>query len=240
MAKIAELDKQEAEYRANEALYREKTMLIARYEYQKKAIPVLPAKPAAVTIVDYTWQIKELQVERNNALAWEQHKKDIEERDKYQLEVDTYEFLCNALNPKGSVICGIIEYYLTVFQSIANATANDLRPGFEMKFLAEGGVSYRIRTATGKEWQTFETLSSGEQLLTLFIIIDMLNQLTNAKLMFLDDLDKLDAQAFKDLMVLIQNPAIQARYDHIVFASVNHQDVIDEIKKYPVDWIYPV
>lgn len=239
-AKIAELEKQEAEYRANEASYREKTMLIARYEDQKKAVPVLPPKPAAATIVDYTWQIKELQIERNNALAWEQHKKDVDEQNVYQLEVDTYEFLCNALNPKGSVVCGIIEYYLTVFQSIANATANDLRPGFEMKFLAEGGVSYRVRTATGKEWQTFETLSSGEQLLTLFIIIDMLNQLTNAKLMFLDDLDKLDEQAFKDLMVLIQNPAIQARYDHIVFASVNHQDVIDEIKKYPVDWIYPV
>jgi hypothetical protein len=84
-AKIAELEKREAEYRANETMYREKTMLIARYEDQKKSVPMLPPKPAAVTIVDYTWQIKELQIERNNALAWEQHKKDIAEQEMYQL-----------------------------------------------------------------------------------------------------------------------------------------------------------
>ena len=239
-AKLTDLDAQEKEYRANESFYKEKTLLINRYEEQKKAIPTLPPKPAATTIVDYSWDIKELQAERNNALAWEEHKKNLEEQEAFQVEVDTYEFLCAALNPKGSVVCRIIEYYLGVFQSIANTTAFELRPGFEIKFVADAGVTYLVRTDTGREWQTFETLSSGEQLLTLFIIIDMLNQLTDAKLMFLDDLDKLDKDAFKELLTLINKPSVQSRYDHIVISAVNHDGIINELKKYSVDWIYPV
>lgn len=239
-AKIAELEEEEKMYVTNEVAYKEKLFLINRYEDEKKRIPTLPPKPATATIVDYSWAIKELTAERNNALAWKQHLEDISEQEIFQTEVDTYEFLCNALNPKGTVVCNIIEYYLSVFQTIANATAFNLRPGFEIKFIADAGVSYLVRTDTGREWQTFESLSSGEQLLTLFILVDMLNQLTDAKLMFLDDLDKLDRDAFSDLLGLITKPSVLDRYDHIILSAVNHENIVAELKKHPVDWVYPI
>lgn len=238
--KLAKLEKEEKEYRDNEMAYKEKIMLINRYEEQKKAIPTLPQKPAATTIVDYTWAIKELQIERNNAIAWETHQKDVKEQEFFQSEVDTYELLCSALNPKGAVICNIINYYLSTFQSVANKTANDLRPGFELKFIADSGVSYLVRTNPTAKWQTFETLSSGEQLLTLFIIVDMLNKLTDARLLFLDDLDKLDKEAFNELLTLIHTPTVQSEYDHIILSAVNHDSIVATCSKYPVDWIYPI
>ena len=237
---MLELDKRESEYRANELAYKEKVNLVARYDDQEKALPELPAKPAEITLTDYSFQIKELQAERNNALAWEQHLKDIKEQDYFQVEVDTYEFLCDALNPKGSVMCSIVDYYLSIFAAICNKTADVLRPGFEFKFISEDGVTYLVKTGPSRDWQRFDSLSSGEQLMTLFILVDMLNKLTNSRLMILDDLDKLDKTAFNDLVDIIQSPTVQDEYDHIILCAVNHQDIVDKLKTCSADWIYPV
>jgi hypothetical protein len=238
--RLIELVNEEKGYRENEKRYQEKTILIKRFNEQAKNMPVIPEKPLSVAMIDYTESVKNLNEEKRQALAWEEYQKNLKKQEEIQQSVDIYEFLCSALNPKGTVVCNIINHYLGVFQSIANTTAFELRPGFEVKFVADAGVTYLVRTDTGREWQKFETLSSGEQMITLFVILDMLNQLTDAKLMFIDDLDKLDKEAFRELMLLIDNPSIQSRYDHILLGAVNHDSIIQELKQHSVDWIYPV
>lgn len=238
--KLAELDRKENEYRANEAAYREKTILAGRYEEQKKNIPILPPKPEDVTIYDYTDDINKLRAERDNALAYIQNEKDKAELAKKANWVTIYDFLCDTFNAKGEVMNAITSHYLSFFDTVCNTTALELRPGFEFKFVSDNGISYLVRPNTGKEFATFANLSSGEQLLALFILTDMLSKLTGSKMMILDDLDKLDRNAFDELLTLVQSPSVQSEYDHIILGAVNHDDIVANIAKYGIDQVYKV
>jgi hypothetical protein len=132
----------------------------------------------------------------------------------------------------------ITEHYLAIFDATCNATALDLRPGFEFKFISDNGISYQIRPDTGKPFTSFDALSSGEQLLALFILTDMLSKLTGSKMMILDDLDKLDKTAFDELLEMIQSPAIQSEYHHILISAVNHDDILTTIAKHGIKNVY--
>ena len=48
----------------------------------------------------------------------------------------------------------------------------------------------------------------------------------------LDDLDKLDASAFAELMELVQSSEIQDSYDHIIICAVDHEDTKSTLAKY--------
>ena len=237
-AKLAELDEKEKAYRANEMSYNEKVILTKRYEEQKRSIPTLPPKPEDATVVDYAATIAMLKKERDDAIAYQQFEKDKVERDKKANLVTIYEYLCATFNAKGDVMQQITDHYMSLFEATCNTTALDLRPGFEFKFVSDNGISYLIRPSTGKAFTTFSALSSGEKALALFILTDMLSKLTDSKMMILDDLDKLDKEAFDELLALTQSPMVQSEYHHIILAAVNHDDILSTIAKYGIKNVY--
>lgn len=236
--KLAKLDETESEYRANETAYKEKVLLYNQYKQQKENLPTIPEKPEETTVVDYSAEILRLRKERDATLALIQHKKDVEESKKLNTKIYYYNELCDMLNAKGEVMSKINSYYMSVFDVMCNTTAIELRPGFEFKFYADNGISYLIRTDSEKDFQTFDSLSSGEQLFALLILMDMFSQLTGSKMLILDDLDKLDIVAFNDLLNLVTSTNVQQRYDHIILGAVNHNDILESVSKYGIKQIY--
>lgn len=235
---MKKLDEQENIYRANEISYREKMTLIEQFEKQKKAMPELPTKPEVTTIVDYSTIIINLKKERDNAIAYQQFVKDKDERGKKEDLLTNLEFLCNILNAKGEVMNKITAHYLAIFDATCNATASELRSGMEFKFISDNGISYLIKPSSVKEFTKFSSLSSGEQLLALFILTDMLSKLTGSNMMILDDLDKLDSMSFNELLTLIEHPAIQSAYDHIILSAVNHPDIVATLSEHKIKNVY--
>ena len=236
--KLLELDAAETKYRANESAYKEKVLLIQQYKHQKENLPTVPEKPEETTIIDYSTEIIRLRKERDAIIALNQHKKDIEESKKIATKIYYYNELCDALNAKGEVMSKINSYYMSIFDSICNTTATNLKPGLEFKFFADNGIVYHIKTDSGKQFQSFESLSSGEQLFALLVLMDMFSQLTGSRMLILDDLDKLDKTAFKDLLELVTSENIKNGYDHIILGAVDHDDIAKTINDYGIKKIY--
>lgn len=235
---LKEIEKKETTYKENEIAYREKVLMINQYKKQKESIPVLPQKPDNLKIYDFSPVIEKLRKERDNCIAYGNYLKDKKELDKVAVEINALDYLCEELKPKGRVMTLIISKYLGIFESMCNETAGHLREGFEFKFIANDGITYLIKPAKNKEFGSFSSLSSGEQLLSLFILTDMLNKLTGSRLMILDDLDKLDIGAFKELTEIISNPEVQKEYDHILICAVNHDDILAITKSCDADMVY--
>lgn len=50
--------------------------------------------------------------------------------------------------------------------------------------------------------------------------------------MIMDDLDKLDADAFSALLELVTNPVVEDEYDHIILSCVDHEDSMKLLAKH--------
>jgi predicted outer membrane protein len=236
--KLIDLEKEETTYRNNETAYNQKVILFNRYEAEKNTIPALPPKPEDVELVDYSTTIDALKKERDEFVIYQGYLKDIENQNKKLTQVEILETLCETLNPKGQVIDSVISSYLSIFTSTCNATAEKLRPNFEFKFIVDSGISYLIKPSVNKEFVPLDSLSSGEQLLALLILMDMFNTLTNSRIMLLDDLDKLDNNAFVELLNLIDTNTIKSKYDHIILCAVNHEDIVTAVEDKGIFNIY--
>lgn len=212
--------------------YEKKILLNTQYENLKKHAPTIPTKPAELVLVDYDEEKDKLQAERDNYLAWAQNEKELNTIEIFSEKLKTFDFLCKAFDTKGEVIRNIIENYLEVFEKVCNARATALRPGFEMKFIAEDGVFYLARTKSTEEFRDYNSLSSGEKTLVMFLILDMLNTLTGLRLLMLDNLDNLDPKSFNELIELIHSADVQKDYDHIFICTVDHDNIVETLSKY--------
>lgn len=66
-------------------------------------------------------------------------------------------------------------------------------------------------------------VSTGEQTLAIFLILDMLNQLSGFGILMLDNLDALDANALDELMGVLTSKEVLDRYDHIFISMLAHE-----------------
>ena len=230
---IENLNLKKEEYNNALKLYEKKVQLNATYEKQKKLLPPVPAKPSEeLVVIDFAEEKEKLQKERDEIIAYNEYLKDVSVLEKLTKRLETYEALCKILQPKGEVMSSLMSLYMSVFETAVNDRAAKLKPGFEMKFIPIDGVSYLVKPNAASDYQNFDSLSSGEKTLAMFLILDMLNTLSGLKILMLDDLDKLDKNSFSELFELIQSPEIQDSYDHIIVCTVDHDDTLETLDKY--------
>ena len=236
---LAELQKSEDEYRASQLKYQKKITLMSKLEELKKSLPVIPEKPIVADAKDLKPEIARVQKERDTYTRYLQQQAELKELENIQLRYDLLNSLYQAVRPKGPVMDAITEHYLTVFETVINARATALKTGFEIRFVAEDGVSFLVQTNPGTEFRPYESLSNGEKSLVLFLLLDMLNSLCGTKLLLLDDLNHLDKESFSQLFKLIMSSDVQDSYDHIFICAVNNSDISDIVKaEANMDYIY--
>ena len=64
----------------------------------------------------------------------------------------------------------------------------------------------------------------------VYIIMDLINELSGMKLVFLDELSVLDENSLDSLMNLLIKH--KDEYDHVFLAMVDHKDVLATLDKY--------
>lgn len=228
---LLELRNQEEAWNNNAIAYAKKVALVGRLEAEKKNIPSLPVFPTVLgTVTDFSIRKKELKEERIYCEAYEKNQRMMREGDALKQKFDTLNFLCKALEPKGVVVTGITESYLTIFEDAINKRADELGTGYSVKFIANNGVNYTIRTNRSKEYHQFTELSKGEQLIAIFLLLDMLNKLCGTRIMLLDDINHLDSCNFNTLFDLLCSKALQDDYDHIFLCAAINSDFDKRIK----------
>lgn len=81
---------------------------------------------------------------------------------------------------------------------------------------------------TGQAPVLISNASGGEKALAIFLLLDVFNSITGVNLIFFDEVEVLDNEVFKKLLLLIREQ--MSDYDHIIITGVDHKDTISAVK----------
>lgn len=183
-----------------------------------------PAKPA---IKPVTLTEAEIRAKLDAIKTYEkadQTKKELEEAVK---KVEDLEALCAALDPKGIVRHSVTKSYISAFESSVNARAATLKPGMKMKFVQRDGIVPMLDVNGDGMYYPYHTLSGGEKIFMVFLLLDMLNQMCGLNVLFLDELSVLDEGNFTALISVLNSVP---DYDQVFITTVDHASLVTALK----------
>ncbi len=224
--KIADFEKRRDAYREFEALCAKRSSL-------KSTLPEIPEKPEEPAKVENAEaRIAELKAHREFIYKEEAAKKAEKEIPSVEAEIALYDEVIELLCPRGGIREKIIEAAFEPLIEHCNERAKELRSDFRISLVSDDGVHIMCKPTGLTDMLPLNAVSSGEQLLAMFLILDAINALSNLGILLLDDLDKLDGNALDALFDLLRNPDVAKSYDHIFIAMVNHEDSLKVLSKY--------
>lgn len=219
-AKLQEIDAGNKEADRLDGLKAERGRLL-------ETAPVVPEKPKPCKDPSvYDEQIKKCQAQLSaieNAEKLKQLKGQLEAA---QAEYRKYDALVGYFSAKGAIKKAITEFYLDSFAAPCNEKAEKLFHGMNIKFIAEEGITMKIDMGTGR-YLSFNSLSEGEKVCVLFLLMSMLAELSGFRILILDELSVLDAETFKKLLEVMKEH--EQEYDLAILACVNHTDTVETL-----------
>ncbi len=142
-------------------------------------------------------------------------------------KVEDLEKLCSALEPKGIVRNSVTKAYISAFEASVNTRAAQLKPGMRMKFVQRDGIIPMLDVNGKGLYYPYHSLSGGEKIFMVFLLLDMLNQMCGLKILLLDELSVLDAANFKALIGVLN--AVED-YDQVFITTVDHESLVKALK----------
>lgn len=225
-AKIGDYQNREKAYRDFQALHTQRSALMA-------GMPTIPEKPVPPEeIPDAEARVKELKSERELIFAKEAAKKAEKEIPELEARIKIYDELIALLKPQGGIREKIVEAAFEPMIDHCNERAKKIKPDFKVGLISDEGIHIVCKPAGVSSMLPLDSVSSGEQLITMLLILDAINALSNFGILMLDDLDKLDTDALNALFELLNDPEVTDPYDHIFVAMVNHEDSMKVIDKH--------
>lgn len=224
---IAQRDAIINEYNNLCVLYTKKTAL----EQQVKdfIIPEPIPKPEEVKEIDFSEKKKVL---RESISVWNAYQVALDATKEYEKENRTLQVLERAvriLDVKTGVPAFILKAALKNFETAANKKASQIKDGFELQILCDDGLEVRAKIGIGKEFLPLEVLSTGESILVFYLLMDIINQITGANYLVIDNLDALDKDHTESLLKLLKD---DSSYEHIFIGAVDHTDTMDIVKRF--------
>lgn len=226
LAKNAEvrsaLEKQQMEYDRREAIAKQ-------LEALEKMIHPLPEKPQEPTEKDIDNKVVQAKKELDNFDEYTGYiaaKKDFLEKRKHYRTVDV---IVNAIAPKGPVREKMTETFLQNFEAACNERAKTMGEDMEIRFLLKQGIHVYAKIKAGAHPIPFESLSAGEKIRTLFVLMDLMAEMSGYRVLVMDELSVLDPEGFAALLdTLLEHKDM---YDNALLCMVNHEGLVKEAKK---------
>lgn len=141
-------------------------------------------------------------------------------------KINVYTTILKALDDKGEVKKAIIKHYMSTFIDVCNARAEEFAPGYDFDLVPENGIRILVQTPSNGGFYPLESLSCGESLVAMLILMDMANQLSGSRILFLDNVEALDEDRLECLRDLVERSEFQDAYDHIFICGVNHSNIV--------------
>jgi len=226
LGKIRQWDEQNKQYQELRRLHETRKSLM-------ESIPKLPEKPAPPDEnTDRTADKQRLSKERALIEAFTRSRTAKRELAELRKELDTTEAMLAVLSPKSGLREKIIMSVLEPLEQHCNELARSLRLDFQISIRVDNGIHFFCKPKATVDFISLASVSSGEQALATFLILDMLNSLSGFRMLLIDDLDKLDAAALDELLAVLTSDDVRDRYDHIFLAAVDHDDTLATFQKY--------
>lgn len=216
------LDKQQMEYDRRMAVEKQ-------LEALKKMIRPLPEKPAEPEDKDIDNKVVQAKKELDNFDEYmsylEAKRKFIEKRNHYR----TVDAIVNAIAPKGPIREKMTETFLKNFEAACNERAKKMGNDIEIRFLLQQGIHVYARVKAGVRPIPFEALSAGEKIRVLFVLMDLLAEMSGYRVLVMDELSVLDRDGFAALLDTLMEH--KDMFDNALLCMVNHEGLVEEAEK---------
>ncbi len=219
----------------NMNMYRKKEDLYTRINDLKASIPAEPEKPKDMPdTVKLQNDAKKYADMLQSIHAYEEARKAEEQYKKLHDRHLLFDSLVKKTDPKKGILANtIISVLVMPFNTGINAFIQSVSKDMEASLrMADDGSGLQIfcRTSANSGFIPLNAASSGERMIVLLALMDLISDLSNAKIICFDDLEQLDAANFDALLsYLVKNGS---KYDNVLISAVDHDDVVDAVNKY--------
>lgn len=141
-------------------------------------------------------------------------------------KVNLYDFAVKFFSANG-IKSKLLEKAVDPLQKMIDEKTQSLRKGFKISLMTEEEFDITISPRTG-EVVPLNKISAGEFIVTAYILMSVVSQITGVSILMMDNLDNLDSDAARQLMLLLDS---DENFNTIILASVDHPDIIDAISE---------
>lgn len=224
--RISELDSQLEKYLKLKSLFDTRKAL-------QDSMPIVSEAPSAPeSSEDVSAKKLALQAEKNRAEAYTRSVTARRKLSDLNRKLDILEQMLEILAPKSGLREKIIASVLAPLEKHCNDLADKLRLDFKLSIQVKNGVTIQCKPKASVDFVNLTDVSTGEQTLAIFLILDMLNELSGFGILMMDNLDALDASSLDELMTVLTSTEILDRYDHIFVSMVAHDDSLEILDKH--------
>ena len=211
-------------YNKRLAAWKEKSVL----ETQIKSfiLPEVLDKPKDVTMEDLTEEKELIQNQLNIWTEKDVADRSLKEIEKIKKEVHLYEYAVKFLSSNG-VKVKLLEKAITPLQTMVDKKTSSLKKGFNISLTKDGEFDITI-SPRNKDLVPINKISTGEFVITAYILMSVVSQITGVSLLMIDNIDTLDADAARQLMILLDT---DENFDTIFVSGVDHPDTIEAISE---------
>lgn len=224
ISRSIEARKQQEERRRQYEVYCRQKSELEIFEKNLVTVPEAPTK--FINLDEIPAKKQKLAAEKKNAEDFMKKQKLLNEIQESKKQSDLYTQIIRALADNGEIKAGIIKYYLQMFEMTCNERAEKIAPGYAFRFIPDDGVKIYVKTPRNANGYLIESLSRGEKIIATFVLADMINQLSGARILFVDNIEALDDTWMPAFKNLICSEEFLSGYDHIFVCGVNNQDVL--------------
>lgn len=174
-------------------------------------------------------RLESLEREMAQILIKEEYEKKLKEIPVVEKEIDMLTQLIVLLAPNSGIQEAVLNAVLSCIENCCNEVAQTLLGKENLIALtADNGI--HISAHFHEAQIPYEEVSSGEQCLCTFLVVNAINNLTKNRILCIDNLDMLDTENQKKFLQFIERVTDFNDYDSIFIAMVDHADTKEMVK----------
>lgn len=204
-------------------------------ESLERTLPEEPAKPQDVPDTASLLDEERKLMERfRQVTLYEECERAKTEYEKTKQIHDLYCSLVKKAEPKKGLLTNtILEYVLNPFCGHVNEFLKQISGDIEVSFrMSDDGLQVYCRPHNRSCMVPVDALSTGEKMLVVFALMEMVSSISNSRILVFDCIENLDAANIDALIALLLKPEIMDRYDHVILSVVDHKSIVETIDKY--------
>ena len=227
--KLKKIERAIEEVLENEALWKRRKDLEEQSALLSKVCITVPEEPEEVS--DPGDEIRRCEEELLACREWMRAAKGAEGATEAQEEYEAYDRLVKACGPKGPVREALLLRFLGTLASAANAKADLICEGMRLDFVTEKGIIPVLDPDGSGHYLRYEELSGGQKVMMIYLIMDLIRQMTGVSILMLDETGVLDDESLGALMLLI---ASSSDFEMVMLATAYHRSSAEILERFGI------
>lgn len=195
---------------------------------QLKSVSVtIPEKPNPSVVEEMKIKLNKLKTEYETAVQSEMMAEHAKRAEALKQQLFIAETLISELAPNGGIRKLVLTHSIGPMEDVCNEYMGKVLPKYKLHFNTEDNFNIVLESNEGRV--SYDGISQGEQLRVLFVIMLMLNQLNQARVILLDNLNDLDVDSLSSFVSMLES-VDQNDYDHLYLSGINHKGFMNIFK----------